>query len=66
MPISVPTMYLLNNIRQIRTPLANAQNLSKLLSYRMFFYSLFGGSIILGNTNVNNIRLLDEEFKYEI
>ena len=64
MPISVPTMYLLNNIRQIRTPLANAQNLSKLLSYRMFFYSLFGGSIILGNTNVNNIRLLDEEFKY--
>ena len=32
----------------------------------MFFYTLFGGSIILGNTNVNNIRLLEEEFKYEI
>ena len=66
MPISVPTMYLLNNVRQIRTPLANAQNLSKLLSYRMFFYTFFGGSIILGNTDVNNIRLLEEEFKYEI
>lgn len=66
MPISVPTMYLLNNIRQIRTPLENAQNLSKLLSYRMFFYSLFGGSIILGNTEFGDIKLLEDKLKYQI
>ena len=63
MPISVPTMYLLNNIRQIRTPLDNAKKLSKLLSYRMFFYSLFGGGIILGNTEFRNIELLEDKFK---
>ena len=64
MPISLPTMYLLHNVRQFRTPLANAQNLSKLLSYRILFYTLFGGSIILGNAHVNNIHLQEDKFKY--
>ena len=56
MPISVPTMYLLNNVRQVKSPLYNAKALSKLLNYRIMFYGLFGTSIMISNTEINKIK----------
>ncbi len=47
MPISVPTMLLLNRVRQLTNPYQKAKSLSNVWYYRLYGYGLFGGLVIL-------------------
>ncbi|MGI9555310.1 MAG: hypothetical protein ACR2M9_00400 [Cyanophyceae cyanobacterium] len=64
MPFSIPTMYLLNRIRQVSPPLTNAKSLSNIWWMRFGGYATFGSFILLSNNHTPSSPLHDPTYGF--